>query len=174
MAAPSAVARASFVSWRLLTICTSKTALVIDLQPPHLLSHIEHGPFLPATLFTVIATDTAPFLPTFLLVYGLDSGALVRSTECASDILGLQLCDRLLYVSLESAIAVLTAETLQGLGSIERRSRRGVFEAAQTLLAFGDDDHPGFVQLCAVPGYAVVREIECHRDPIRCRRTARF
>jgi WD40 repeat protein len=173
MTSPPAVASASFVSHRLLTVCTSKFVLVIDLQPPHLLSQIQHGPFVhatgtPSTLFTVINTDTAPFLPTFLLVYSLDSGTLLKSTEFPSDILGIQLCESLLYISLEGSIAVLTSDALQAVGAIERRSRSGVFEATKTFLAFSDDDRPGFVKLCSVPGYSLIREIECHKDPIRC------
>jgi hypothetical protein len=173
MSAPPAVSSATFISRRLLALCTSKSALLIDLQPPHVLSSLQPGPFIHATgtsteLFTVISTDTAPFLPTFLLVYQLESSSLTRSTEFSSDILGLQLCESIIYVSLESSIAALAVDTFSVVGSIERRSQTGIFEASKTLLAFADDDHPGVIKLCAVPGYAIIQEIECHKDPIRC------
>jgi autophagy-related protein 18 len=169
----AAVTSARFVSGGLLAICTPKAAIVVDLNPPHLIGVIDHGPFLHATasaaaLFTVVGTDTAPFLPSFLLAYRLDNAQLIRSMEFPSDILGLQLCESLLYVALESSISVLAVESFQVVGAIERRSTAGTFAVSKSYIAFSDDDRPGVVKLCSVPGNALEHEVECHKDPIRC------
>jgi hypothetical protein len=136
------------------------------------LGHLDGGPFVvacahPECFFTVQNMDTAPFLPSFVLVYEMKGRKLLKSIEFPEKILSLQVVSDLLYASLSMSVQIIDVKSRSVLRTIERSSKDGFCYATPRFLAFTVDDKQGSVMITCAPDYAVIAAIQCHKDVVR-------
>jgi hypothetical protein len=173
MRGPSCIIGAAFESDRLLTVWGREKVRAIGLHPVCELGLLDGGPFFLACanrefLFTVQNNDTAPFLPSFVLVYRISDQKFVKSFEFSGKVLGLQVVNGFLYVSLAASVQVLDISSGTFACVIERASKDGCFCATPTVLAFTSDNSQGSVTIASAPDYSISATIQCHEDPVRC------
>lgn len=160
---------AHFESEKFLTICSKKNAQVYSLQPMQSIESISGGPFVLSAyskdfLFAVSDSNTPPYILSFLLIY--QKGSLLRSIEFNSNIIGVRSTDSYVFVSLESTIQVLEIDTFNVVSTIERTSKTGIIAISDQYVAYANDENIGYVTIAAVPGFSVLQNIQCHKDPI--------
>ena len=168
----SAVLGSAVMTDKYLAACSVSDVAVLKVQPVEQVGTVHGGPFRLAAathglLFTVVNGETAPFVPTFVLVYQVPSGVFRKSLEFESEILSLAASETHLFVSLAGSIHVLDYESLECIGTIERRSRLGLIGVSEKVMAYPCDGRPGLVTVVSVPGFSVLKELSCHKESIR-------
>ncbi|OHT07249.1 hypothetical protein TRFO_24656 [Tritrichomonas foetus] len=171
MTDPQVIIEAKFESDKHLTVCSSKSVQLYNLQPMTSKFVNNGGPFIHAAysseyLFAVANSDTPPYIPSFVIIFQISTGAFVRSIEFTADIIGLEATSSYLFVSLTSSIQVVDIETFHLISTLERSCKIGNLVATDSYVAYCDDEKPGVVVICSVPGFSVLRQIQCHKDPI--------
>lgn len=145
----------------------------MNLNPLQLVSSLKGGPFRFAVVsqhrvFTVVETDTAPFLPNFVLVYQLSTGTFLKSIEFNSDIVNLHANETNIFVSLDASIQIIDSETMSVTAFIECKSKTGTCCATDKILAYTNDEQPGKVIIASIPAFSVCKSVQCHKDRVRC------
>ena len=168
----SRVLNAASITQRNIAVCTDVNLAVLKVHPVEHLGAVRGGPFALVAaghglVFTVVRGDTAPFVPSFVLVYQISSGVFRKSIEMDSNVLALAATETHLFVSIMGSIHVFDNETLTCVGTIERRSARGIFAVSDGVLAYPYDDKPGSVTIVSIPGFSVRHQLNCHKDAIR-------
>lgn len=173
MTSSKLISNSQFTDRRYLSVCTSNAATIMTLKPLQLVSSLKGGPFRFAVVsqnrvFTVVETDTAPFLPNFVLVYELTTGTFLKSIEFNSDVVNLHANETSIFVSLDDSIQIVDGETLCIIASIERKSKTGSCCVTDKVLAYTNDEEPGKVIIASIPVFSVDRRVQCHKDRVRC------
>lgn len=163
------IVEAQFCTNKYLTVCSKKNVHVYGLQPIQSIVSISGGPFVHSVyskqfLFAVSDSNTPPYTLSFLLIY--KNGALLRSIEFNSNILSIRSSESYVFVSLESTIQVLEIDTFNLVSTIERPSKSGLLACSEQYVSYTNDEHPGYVTICIIPGFSVIQNIQCHKDPI--------
>lgn len=169
----SEVVGAVFTDKKMVSMCTARVAAVMKLQPVCSSVSIDGGPYLHVAaskrlLCVVVEGDTAPFMPSFVVLYDGATGAFSKHVEFSSDILALRVTEDLLFVSLVESVQIVSLESLRTIASIERRSNTGLISVSTSRLAFDDESQPGYVSIVAIPSFSIERKIKCHKDKVRC------
>ena len=173
------IIEAKFSSSKYLTVCSNLSVHIYSLQPMQCLFSVSGGPFIHATfnnkfLFTVGNSDSPSNSSNFVFVYQKNTGVFVKSIEFQSNILGIYSNSSFLFVSLQSTIQVLEIlnedaedpDNFNQLSMIECASSSGLIAVTENFILYPDDNKPGIITIATVPGFSVIHEIQCHKDPI--------
>lgn len=167
----SEITCAHFESDKFLISISPNLIQLFRLQPMQSIFSLSGGPYVHASysgqyLFAVSNTRIPPFMSNFVLTYSISSGSFERSIEFGSPILSLHSTKSYLFVSLQSNIQVVDIQSFQIISSIERRNELGILAVSEKYIIYTNDEVPGTAIIAAIPGFSVVAQVQCHKDPI--------